>query len=561
MNWFKKTILNKYVIIPMLIVLMGLSIVSLPNITIKKNPSVKFSVIRVYGTIPNLNKEQITNTIIHPLMNQLRHDTGIKKSDIYISDESLYIALDYFFNVNSENRMWELKTILSRLKSTAKLPAKTEFRYYQKDIETRIKPFIIGLTWLSESEISVPKITEIKSQFQSINGVKSVAMAHERESCIVTLDPDKMITHQVRLLEVINALRDIAIIQESKLTAYDGIQVMLSQSNQPYTVQTLSQLPIQTQLNQTLRLGDIATVSRESSDDHGFVTINGKPSHLMGLSLYANASITDVNHQIISLITKMNQKPDSPKLDLIHNQASEVETFINEFKWNIVIGACLILISLLLLTTAKMGVLTAIMLPLTSLFSLSLMTVSGIQLQQVLLAGFIIALGLIVDNAIILQEVVDMQPEQDDISIKIYRSVKQVFPSIAVSTLTTLMAFAPVFLLKSEEGVFLRSLPISIWVNLTVALLLSMTVLPFLLYRWPAHWKLQIPSISPFFHGPIQKKYSRLLHHCFKRPWIITGLIIVSLFVTAVIISTIKIDVMPAKSNTMFYLNLTNPNQ
>ena len=100
MNWFKKTILNKYVIIPLLIVLVGLSIVSFPNITIKKNPSVKFSIIRIYGTIPNLNKEQITNTIIHPLMNQLRHDTGIKKSEIDISDGRLYIALDYFFNVN-----------------------------------------------------------------------------------------------------------------------------------------------------------------------------------------------------------------------------------------------------------------------------------------------------------------------------------------------------------------------------------------------------------------------------------------------------------------------------
>ncbi len=561
MNGFKKTILNKYVIIPMLLSLLALSYVSIPHITIKKNPSVKFSVIRIYGKIPHFNKDQIANTVVSPLINQLRHDSGIKKSNIEVSDGKLYIALDYFFNVNSEDRMWELKTIMTRLKASAKLPPKTEFKYYQKDIETRIKPFIIGIIWPNEQKISMSKLNEIKNQFQQLKGVKSVVIENELESCVVRLDPDKMIKNQIRLIEVINALKAVGVIQENKVTDHDGIPIVLSQKKSTYTADNLHLLPIKTQLNQQFRLQDIAIVAREYSNTRGQVTINGQASHLMGLTLYANASITNINKKVLELIHKINHHPDMPRIDMIHNQADEVQTFIREFKWNILIGAFLIFISLLLLTTVKMGVLTAIMLPLTSLFSLSLMTISGIQLQQVSLAGFIIALGLIVDNAIILQEVVDMQPKNESRLVNIYRSVKQVFPSIAVSTLTTLMAFAPVFLLKSEEGVFLRSLPVSIWFNLIVAFFLSMTLLPFLLYQWPKKWKLKLPSISTLFHGTVQHKYMQLLQQCFKHPWLILIVIISAIFVIMSILTTIKVDVMPSKSNLMFYLNLSNPNQ
>ena len=515
----------------------------------------------MYGAIPNLTKEQITNSMVYPLMNQLRHDVGIKESYISVDNGSFYMALQYFDDVDSESRLWTLKTMMTQLKSTAQLPTGTSFRYYQKDIETRIKPFIVGVMWPTGETQSDRHIRDIISQFQSVPGIKDVDSQFDSRQMIITLNSDKMAQHQVRLIDVSRALHGLGVFQEDHVTRHLGHRIVMSHYPQKYTPDTLVSLPIRTVLGRQFRLGDIAKVTRQYYYQNSQVTIDGNKSCLMGLSLYPNASVTEVKKKISVLIQNLNQRLGYPKMMLIHDQAQEVTTFIHDFKWNILLGALLIFISLLILTTVKMGLLTSIMLPLTSLFSLSIMVLSGIQLQQVSLAGFIIALGLVVDNAIVLQEVVDTQFPRLDRATRIYYSVKQVFPSIAVSTLTTLMAFAPIYFIKSEEGLFLRTLPLSIWINLSVAFVLSLTLLPFLLYRWPQKWKLGLPSIGPLFHGVLQVKYGKLLRYCFKRPWIVFMLVVVSIMMIVGTFKYITLELMPSKKEAMFYINLINPNQ
>ena len=563
MKWFKKIILNTYVIGPVLLVFFALSMIVFPQIVVKKNPSVQFPIIRIYGTIPNLTKDQITNVLVYPLMNQLRHDTDIKESYIDVNHGSLYVVLQYFDDNHTESRLWSLKTIMARLKDTAQLPSGTSFHFYRKDIESRIKPFIIGVTWESGQTQDYQTIREIRSQFQSIPGIKQVDAVIDPESILIELDPTKMAENQIRLGDVSAALRGLSETQVDRVMTYADHTIVLSQKPHVYTLDLLYQLPIQTVMGQQFRLGDISTITMGLGKykNRGQVTINQNDSVLMGLSLYPNVSVTDIEQEIYSLIQTLNQRPGYPTTRVIHNQAIQVGTFIHNFKWNILLGSLLILVSLLILTTVKMGLLTAIMLPLTCLFSMSILVLSGIQLQQVSLAGFIIALGLVVDNAIVLQETVDVQSKKMDKVMRIYVAVKQVFPSIAVSTVTTLMAFAPIYFIKSEEGLFLRSLPVSIWINLSVAFILSVTLLPWLLYCWPKHWKLNLPSISPLFHGPFQQKYGRLLHYCFKRPWIIFSLIIFSIGLSFGVARHITLELMPSKKALMFYINLSNPNQ
>ena len=177
----------------------------------------------------------------------------------------------------------------------------------------------------------------------------------------------------------------------------------------------------------------------------------------------------------------MPQLPPNITLELIHDQPREVDEFIGTFMNNLFEGLIIVIVVMFLLMGLRPTLIVAVSLPLSIIATIALMPSFNLVLEQVSIAAFIIALGMLVDNAIIVVDNVSVHLDRGKTPVEAACKGTQelVFP-ILTGTLATVLAFLPLRLLKDEIGSYVTSLPMVISISMLVSFVLAVTVTPVL---------------------------------------------------------------------------------
>jgi len=173
--------------------------------------------------------------------------------------------------------------------------------------------------------------------------------------------------------------------------------------------------------------------------------------------------------------------PEHVQLDLVHDQPRHVDAFINEFMVNLVEGLAIVIVVLMLFMGFRTATVVAVSLPLSVILTFALMPSFAVDLETVSIASFIISLGMLVDNAIIVADNIYAHIERGTERYEAcWRGVQEIAAPLITGTLGTVFAFMPLLLMKEEIGAYIRSLPIVVSLSLGASLLLAVTVTPIL---------------------------------------------------------------------------------
>lgn len=289
-----------------------------------------------------------------------------------------------------------------------------------------------------------------------------------------------------------------------------------------------------------IRVKDVAKVVREYPDPDSYIRLNGKKCLIVSLEMLPGHNIVQYGHDVKKVIEKFKtQLPADVKVGIISDMPDFVSKAIYEFLKEFGLAILSVILVTILLLPRRVALVAASAIPISIFITLGLMWATGIDLQTVSLAGLIIVLGMVVDNAIV---IIDNYVEKLDNGISPHdaasRSVTDLFVSVFTATLIIIMCFLPMnILMIGTAGDFVKSLPLTITYALFISLLVSVLLVPMMSYIFIKHGVKGEHSKgkkSEFLKW-LQAFYDNLLDKSFKKKTIIVIVGLVS-FVAGIII-------------------------
>lgn len=315
-----------------------------------------------------------------------------------------------------------------------------------------------------------------------------------------------------------------------------------------------------------VRVKDVATVRHEYPVPTSCVTNNGKKCLVLSIEMKKGRSITDMGAAVKEQIDKFQHTlPKEVSMYTITDQSQVVGDSVVNFLKELLIAVAAVVLVVLLLMPIRVALVAASTIPITIFISLGLFYVFGVELNTVTLAALIVTLGMIVDNSIVIidnyMELLSEGMTRWEASIK---SASHFFKSIFTATLAISVTFFP--LLLTMTGMFhdfLLLFPWGITIVLLVSLLVAELLTPFLQFyfiRKPIRERTDKDGKPRFsFLNLMQKYFDRLIDFCFRHPYGVVGMAVVSVLVGAGLVAILPQKMMPTAERNQFAVEIYLP--
>ncbi len=268
-----------------------------------------------------------------------------------------------------------------------------------------------------------------------------------------------------------------------------------------------------------LLLGDIATVALVFEEAENHARFNGKPSVNLTVTKMEDASIVALADELKRMFVRLQDELPPGMYAGYHTDMSEyMKVRLNAVKSSGVIGLVMVLLSLYLLLNFRVALITAFGIPVSFLFAVIALYYLGYTINMVSLFAFLIVLGMVVDDAIIVTENIYRHIESGmDAVAAALRGVKEVFWPVTVSTLTTVAAFLPMFAIGGVLGAFVAVIPVVVSCALLGSLLEAFAVLPGHCAKFLVKPAVSTPTGR---WERVLGGYRSLLRHCVRHRWL-----------------------------------------
>ena len=428
--------------------------------------------------------------------------------------------------------------------------------------------FVIILQVALESEEASFQLLEeeadrLKKMLEKVNGVKKVKKwAIPEQQVRISLDMAKLAQQKLSVNQIISAL------QASNYNIPGG---NLDIANKRFNINTSGTFRSLEEIRDTIVhaygdkvvfLKNIAEVNFDYADNLYLARTQGIRSVFITVNQKEDTNIFRVMEQINKQIAAFTENlPPSIKLSFVFDQSQSVANRLNRFFTNLLQGLVLVGIVILISVGLRASIIVILAIPISILTSFGFLDMSGYGIQQMVIAGLVIALGLLVDNAIVVTENISrfMQmgyPNQ----IAAVKGTGQIGWAIVSSTATTILAFLPITLMGYTTGEYIRSMPMTVIFALSASLLVALTLTPFLSSRFlkVGNNHKEIP-FRRFLNYLIQKTYRPTLAYALKHPWQMVILVTLIFALSLYSFQFVGVSLFPMAEKPQLIINIETP--
>jgi multidrug efflux pump subunit AcrB len=322
----------------------------------------------------------------------------------------------------------------------------------------------------------------IKQRMAKLPGVASVGVAGNREwELWVEVDPFELAAHKVSLGQVLQAIRgNLRDLPGGSLKASEG-DILLRGKGVAPDPDAITRIAVRSNdRGGQLLLGEIAHVQLRLEEAETIGRFNGRPAVNMTVTKTADASTIVVADAVREFAAQLRTElPPTIEVGLFNDLSVYVKNRLNTVKSSGLVGLFLVLLSLYLFLNFRVALITAMGIPISFLFAVIAIYYLGYTINMISLFAFLIALGLIVDDAIIVTENMYRHMEMGKPAPEAARiGAREVFWPVMASTATTIAAFMPMFAIKGIMGAFIAVIPVVVSASLLGSLWEAFGVLP-----------------------------------------------------------------------------------
>ena len=478
---------HKSIIYYFIAVLLTFGIFSFTHMGRMEDPDFTMRTMVVGVSWPGASPQQMSDQVTDKLEEKLRDLPGVDYTKSFTdgSKSVIYINLKEDLPSNKIRPSWEeaRNMINDEWKS---LPSGVQ----GPSINDRFDDVYGTIYALSGDEFSYEEKRQqaenLKRQLLSVPNVKKITLIGVQEKSLdVTINKDKLASYQVSTQQLLTALKQQSAMVPAGMVNTDTNNVYLRINGVFDSVDAVKNMPIRIN-NQTIRLGDIADVTMTYKDPSSpQFYYEGKPSIGIAISMDAGANNIEFGKAIDTKLKELKTTiPAGLSLDQVSNQPHIVKESIGDFSQSLFEAIAIVLLVSFASLGIRTGIVVALTIPVVVSTTFVLMYENGIYLHKVSLGALILALGLLVDDAIIVVEMMSVKLEE---GFNHWRAATFAYESTAFpmlsGTLITCAGFLPLALAEGMVAEFTKSLSIVVFMALILSWIASVLVSPVLGYK------------------------------------------------------------------------------
>lgn len=525
---------------------------------------------------PGADAERVEALVTEKIEDKLLDIPEIKRMRSQSRAGSCFITVELRDDIYDTDPIWS--SLRGKLEdSIAELPEGASRPIFD-ELDISAYAWIGAIVWDRETPMSAGIVRrmarELKDTLFAVNGSKSVDLFGDPgEEIIVELDPDRIAAAGLSANAVAAQLSQRDVKSSAGVVYGQASETTVEMRNQFNSTQEILDATLQTSApGSTMKLSELATVSRTTPEPPpAKAIIDGKEGVVVSVMLRPEFRIDQwyaaANKELKDFEDRL---PDGLKLDVIMEQDAYVQDRMQSLAKNLLLGVSAVALVTLIFMGWRSSLLVTATLPVASLMVIAAMRFMGIPIHQMSITGLIIALGLMIDNAIIAADEVDISLRRGLTPLESVKDmVSRLFAPLLASTVTTALAFAPIALMEGPAGEFVGSIAITVILAIFSSLFLAMTVLPAsaaLLKRKLANADTKKTEVQHTFFGrmllhgvqfrPLTIAYEKFLSWLFRRP--VLGIVLGSALPIAGFISFSQLEeqFFPPADRDQFYIEV-----
>jgi len=450
----------------------------------ESNPDVTIPIIYTSVSHEGISPEDSERLLVRPLEKELRSIEGIKEMKATAAEGYASVVLEFTVGVDLKEALADVREAVDIAKT--KLPADSDEPIVKEVTIASFDPVLSMVLYGTVPERTVVQIAkQLQDKLESYRQVLEVDIAGDREDVVeVVVEPLLMESYGLDQNDVFNLVsRNNRVVAAGFIdSGYGRFSVKVPSVFD--SLKDILELPIKVDGNKVITFGDIATVRRSFRDPNSFARLNGQPAVVLDVKKRSGENIietVDIVKTVVKEAQQMAMWPDNLLVEYTLDQSKEVKSNLVDLQNNILSAIILVVVVILAILGSRTAFLVGISIPGSFLTGLLILAISGLTVNIIVLFGLIMAVGMLVDGAIVVTEYADRRMQEGIHRKQAYQeAAKRMAWPITASTATTLAAFAPMLFWPDITGEFMRYLPLTLIATLSASLIMALLFVPVL---------------------------------------------------------------------------------
>jgi multidrug efflux pump len=475
---------NKTSVYLLVVILLVFGVYSFRTMPKELFPDIVIPTIYVQTIYPGNPPVDVENLITRPIENELDVLKGVKEIRSTSSQDISSIFVEFHTNVDIKKALQDVKDAVDKAKSD--LPNDLQKDPTVMDIDLSQFP-IIYVNLSGDFSINELKTyaDNLKDEFETIQEISKVEIKglNDREIQI-NVDPHKLESMMLTFYDIENAIGYENI-------SMSGGQVLLGETRRSIRVigefkkvDEIKDIVIKHENGKIVKISDVADVVDAFAEPKDFARLNNEPVVSLQVVKKGGENLLAATDQIFAMLDKDKKDgslPPSLKITITNDQSDLIRRQLNELENSMILGVILVVFVLYFFLGTRNSLIVGLAIPLSMFISFVIFSLMGFKLNMIVLFSLILALGRLVDDAIVAVENTYRFVERGYTKMEAARSaVGEIAGPIIASTATTLSAFVPLLFWKSIIGEFMRYLPLTLIITLGSSLFVAVVISPVL---------------------------------------------------------------------------------
>ncbi len=466
----------------LIVILLGL--LSFERLPVREYPDTDLPTVSVTTVYRGASAEVVESRITEPLEEQLSAIDGIRVMRSSSQEQVSRITIEFVLDRNPDEAANDVRDRVSRARD--RLPDEVDEPIVAKE-EADAQP-VLWMTFTSD-RFSRTELTDLvdriaKQRIQTVPGVGTIFIGGERRFAMrLWLDPDKLASYELTAADVENALREQNVdVPGGRIESF-AREFTVRTQGELADAEAFEQLIIATRGNSQIKLRDIGRAELGSEDYRTRTFFNGKPTVGLGVVRQSKSNLLDVANSVKALIPVIKAElPEGTEVRVGYDSSVFVQRSVDEvFETFFIAFGIVIAVIFFFLRDWRAVVIPITAIPISIVGSFAVIAALGFSINILTLLAFVLAIGLVVDDAIVMLENIYRRIEGGETRIQAaVLGSRQVAFAIIASTLTLAAVFLPVAFQSGSTGRLFYEFGISLSVSVLVSAVVSLTVTPML---------------------------------------------------------------------------------
>ncbi|MBD3616788.1 MAG: efflux RND transporter permease subunit [Gracilimonas sp.] len=494
------------------LILLGFGFYGLQNLRLNLYPDVSFPTITVYTSYEGVAPEDIETLVTRPIEESVGSISGIRRVRSLSSQGASVVKLNFEWGTDLYQAENDVRKELGFVERQIPDDAETPLVFSYDPNQEPIVVLTVTSNARSARELRTYSKQVLEQRIERINGIASAETSGGLERQInVRIDNQQMRLYNLTVAEISQKLQQ------------ENIQVpagQLTEGNTNYSLRTIGEFKNVDQIRNTiitvrdgqpLLLKDVATVDDGIAQPIGNVRVNGEDGVVLNIYRQSDANVVTAANAVVNSLEEIQRSlPNDVRVGVLTNKADFIEQSISNLLMTGIQAIILVvLILLVFLRSGRSAMIIAISIPVSIITTFLVMDLADLSLNIISLSGLTLAVGLVVDNAVVvLENIFHFREEgatRDEASIN---GAKEVAVPVVVSTITTLVVFLPILFVPGIAGFLFRDLALTISFSLVISALVALSLIPLMTSQFYKEKAVDFQAknkVAMFFTNLLQK--------------------------------------------------------